>query len=102
MMRLPADKDVRRLIPTKKQWRPNGECGALNPLQLDCLHENANLIHEELKIVSYRRSDKKEIARQAEEKLLCGAAVQRNTGVRRNGCFTLGLPACFLREKMVS
>lgn len=45
----------------------NGECGAFNPLVLECLLETADTIQEELEINSYGRNSRKEMRNVAEE-----------------------------------
>lgn len=45
----------------------NGECGAFNPLLLECLVESADQIRDELKIGPSLESDKSEIVRLTEE-----------------------------------
>lgn len=47
----------------------NGECGAFNPILLECLQENGDLIREELKVNSFREFDKEEIVRITDEML---------------------------------
>lgn len=47
----------------------NGECGAFNPILLECLKESGDLIREELKVKSFREFDKGEIVRIADEML---------------------------------
>ncbi len=47
----------------------NGECGAFNPILLECLKESGDLIREELKVKSFREFDKGEIVRITDEML---------------------------------
>ncbi len=47
----------------------NGECGTFNPLLLECLKENADLIRSEVKNGSVSQRDKSEIIRMTEEAL---------------------------------
>lgn len=47
----------------------NGECGTFNPMLLDCLKENGDLIQDELKIQSFKDFDKEEIVRITDEML---------------------------------
>ncbi len=47
----------------------NGECGTFNPMLLDCLKENGDLIQDELKVQSFKDFDKEEIVRITDEML---------------------------------
>lgn len=47
----------------------NGECGTFNPMLLDCLRENGDLIQDELNVQSFKDFDKEEIVRITDEML---------------------------------